>query len=510
MIEEEEKYDDFLESLKEEYSVQNESQDSFGKGILKANEEHKKTEQLINQRPISSYHNNNNKNKNLNKEDIINPSKQKPQSAHPISSNNSNSNKSKSISSKNEKECDKTFEEIITDLKNFIQKNHIKKTDFIENKNVFLSFDDFKSQLHSIHYMVPREYVRVLFNYNNEGVKDNYISIAKFMKYLYEESEEPSEVSYYSNISTSNKNDISTQKKRPFSSKNIGHNNNNIKKDKYEMEFLNQQFSIFNKDITDIIKNTGNKYYFPTSSSFKNRPTTGKSKISNSSSKINIENNSIIGSKKNTYILKNEEEKIPSDEQALKYLIEEKEKKKQKYNPKDIIKRRELEEKKENEKIRKQIEKRKNEFRNDCFEKCVEMNKISETLKLKKRYKIISKNDELYCVFKTIGRNKIGEMDIKNFDIEYRRLNKMYQQRDIKERYATQEIAPKKDMETIVKERQNEKNEKKKDIKEVLIEAVRLKTKLKNQLDNLKSKVKIDGKVVIEQLLKAGIELSNN
>jgi 16S rRNA G1207 methylase RsmC len=86
----------------------------------------------------------------------------------------------------------------------------------------------------------------------------------------------------------------------------------------------------------------------------------------------------------------------------------------------------------------------------------------------------------------------------------------MYQQRDIKERYAPQEIPPKKDMEIIVKERQNEKNEKKKDIKEVLIEAVRLKTKLKNQLDNLKSKVKIDEKIVIEQLLKAGIELSNN
>ena len=54
------------------------------------------------------------------------------------------------------------------------------------------------------------------------------------------------------------------------------------------------------------------------------------------------------------------------------------------------------------------------------------------------------------------------------------------------------------------------KMKKKKDIKEVLIEAVRLKTKLKNQLDNLKSKVKIDEKIVIEQLLKAGIELSNN
>ena len=48
---------------------------------------------------------------------------------------------------------------------------------------------------------------------------------------------------------------------------------------------------------------------------------------------------------------------------------------------------------------------------------------------------------------------------------------------------------------------------KKKDIKEVLIEAVKLKTKLRNQLDNLKSKVKIEQKVVIEQLLKAGIDI---
>ena len=51
------------------------------------------------------------------------------------------------------------------------------------------------------------------------------------------------------------------------------------------------------------------------------------------------------------------------------------------------------------------------------------------------------------------------------------------------------------------------KMKKKKDIKEVLIEAVKLKNKLKSQLDNLKSKVKIEEKVVIEQLLKAGIEI---
>ena len=162
---------------------------------------------------------------------------------------------------------------------------------------------------------------------------------------------------------------------------------------------------------------------------------------------------------------------------------------------------------KENEKIKRQFEKRRNDYKNEIFEKCVEMNKICETLKIEKRYKIISKHDELYCVFKKNKNDKkIGEMDIKNFEIEYRRLNKLYQQKDIKETYATIEQPPKKDMETLLKERQNEKNEKKKDIKEVLIEAVKLKTKLRNQLDNLKSKVKIEEKVVIEQLLKAGIE----
>ena len=148
---EEEKYDqDFIESINEDYSVQTSSQDSFGKGILKAYEEHKKIESKINQRPISSYQINNNNQKNINKEEI-NLSRQKPQSANLISSsNNSHSNKSKSVSSKKEKEYEKTFEEIITDLSNFIEKNNIKKKDFIDNENVFLSFEDFQSLLQSI------------------------------------------------------------------------------------------------------------------------------------------------------------------------------------------------------------------------------------------------------------------------------------------------------------------------------------------------------------------------
>ena len=525
MTEEEEKYDeDFYDLIKDDNSIQSNSQDSFAKGISKAYEEHKKTESKINHRPISSYQvNNNNVVNNLNKEDSI-KSKQKPQSAHPItSSNNSVNNKSESISSNNEKESDKNFDEIITDLRNFIKQKNIKKNDFIDNENIFLTYEDFKSLLQSIHYIIPKKYLKVLFNYKNEGTKDNYIYLSKFLKYLYDDINE-SEISN-SNISISNtsiksnnNHSLNKIKNRPYSSKQINKNNtiNNIGKNVYEMTYLNEQFSKFNKDIKDIIKLDGNKIYnysnnnsskiSKENNNFRKRPITGIPKSSNSS-KININSKPIILSKKNS--LKSINSKLKEEEDYIKQeLNKEEEQKKEKYNLKNIIEKRKLEAKKENEKIKRQFEKRRNDYKNEIFEKCVEMNKICETLKIEKRYKIISKHDELYCVFKKNKNDKkIGEMDIKNFEIEYRRLNKLYQQKDIKETYATNEQPPKKDMETLLKERQNEKNEKKKDIKEVLIEAVKLKTKLKNQLDNLKSKVKIEEKVVIEQLLKAGIEI---
>ena len=62
-------------------------------------------------------------------------------------------------------------------------------------------------------------------------------------------------------------------------------------------------------------------------------------------------------------------------------------------------------------------------------------------------------------------------------------------------------------MELILNERKKEKEEKYRQIKEVLIEAVRLKTKLKSQLDDLKSNIKIHEKVVLEHLMRAGMDI---
>ena len=368
--EEEEKYDeDFNDLINDDNSIQSNSQDSFAKGISKAYEEHKKTESKINHRPISSYQvNNNNVVNNLNKEDSI-KSKQKPQSAHPItSSNNSVNNKSKSISSKNEKEIesDKSFEEIITDLKNFIKQKNIKKSDFIDNENIFLTFEDFKTLLQSIHYIIPKQYAKVLFNYKNEGAKDNYIYVSKFLKYLYDDINE-SEISN-SNISMSDKSirssnsSLNNIKNRPYSSKQINKNNNinNTGKNVYEMAFLNEQFSKFNKDIRDIIKFDSNKIYNYSNNStkiskennnFRKRPITGMPKSTNSS-KINITSKPITLSKKNS--LKSINTKLKEEEDYLKKeLNKEEQEKKERNNMKNLMEKRKLEEKKENDKNKK-------------------------------------------------------------------------------------------------------------------------------------------------------------
>ena len=99
-------------------------------------------------------------------------------------------------------------------------------------------------------------------------------------------------------------------------------------------------------------------------------------------------------------------------------------------------------------------------------------------------------------------------INLKELIIEWRRLYKQYHQKENLERYKEIEDANKnKNVELILNERKKEKEEKHRQIKEVLIEAVRLKTKLKSQLDDLKSNIKIDEKVVLEHLMRAGMDI---
>ncbi len=61
-------------------------------------------------------------------------------------------------------------------------------------------------------FIIPKQYVKILFDYNNEGAKDNYISISKFVNKYYEESE-----SDKSNKSLNDKSNNTSLNERPNS-----------------------------------------------------------------------------------------------------------------------------------------------------------------------------------------------------------------------------------------------------------------------------------------------------
>ena len=190
------------ENDKEENSGDNVKEDtvnsnsSFDKDLQEKYEEHKKSETKIPHRPTSSYTANRNINQAKKEMDSMKEIKNKPQSAHTSKSNsNSKYSNRKDPQSKNSKTNDNNsksntsneigVKELLNDLNKFIYLHKIKKSDFIDNPDVFLNFDDFCDVFKQIHYTLSKKYIKMLFNYNNpEGASDNYILMSNFIKYL--------------------------------------------------------------------------------------------------------------------------------------------------------------------------------------------------------------------------------------------------------------------------------------------------------------------------------------
>ncbi len=156
--------------------------------------------------------------------------------------------------------------------------------------------------------------------------------------------------------------------------------------------------------------------------------------------------------------------------------------------------------------IRFQFDKRAKQFLKDCVYKCEECSRICNLLGINRTYSVAF-DEEMKCRIQEEEKDDIF-ISLKELVIEWRRLYKQYHQNEILEKYKEKEDVNKnKNVELILNERKKEKEEKHREIKEVLIEAVRLKTKLKSQLDDLKSNIKIDEKVVLEHLSRAGMEI---
>ena len=251
-------------------TVNSNSQDSFNKDLVKKYEEHKKSETKVPHRPISSYTANRNFNQ-ANKEEPVKQVKNKPQSAQATKSNNNSKNSNSKDQNKNneneENNNDIGIEEILKDLNNFLLSHKIKKSDFIDNPNVFLTFEDFIDVFKQIHYILPKKYLKVLFNYNNpEGAKENYVLMTNFIKNLnFYKIEGIGNDSDFSKIENSNL--ASSQIKSKHSNENNIDNktlteglDRKSNKSIYELKYINEQYNQFNKDIIDILKNSKNNY----------------------------------------------------------------------------------------------------------------------------------------------------------------------------------------------------------------------------------------------------------
>ena len=529
--------------LKSESNNSN-SQDSFNKDLQKKLEEYKKSEPRIPHRPISSYTSKRNFNQ-VNKEiDTIKKIPNKPQSAQTKSNNNSkNSNKKEQQSKSNtvnanennknsnnaSNEVDLTVEQVLQDLNNFLITHKIKKSDFLDNCGVFLNFEDFIDVFKQIHYTVNKKYLKMLFTYKNpDGAKDDYIHMKNFVNHL----------TFYkidgivsdSEFSKADSNTASNQSNSKFSQQNIlsktlseapdMRSNRSI----YEIKYINEQYNQFNKEIIEILRNSKRKTYenkyssgLPSKRSNQKKGL-GNSRISIESRTKKIDEEKTIKEKvpidmlqknKNIYNLNLDDnnEDIYND----MYIVDEEkttEQPRKKFDYSQILKNKEKEEEKDVMNMRLQFEKRDKNFLKDCVYKCEECNRICNLMGMNRTYSVAF-DEEMKCRIQEEGKED-DFITLKELIIEWRRLYKQYHQKENLERYKEiEDINKNKNVELILNERKKEKEEKHRQIKEVLIEAVRLKTKLKSQLDDLKSNIKIDEKVVLEHLMRAGMEIPN-
>jgi hypothetical protein len=532
------------EILKSESNNSN-SQDSFNKDLQKKLEEYKKSEPRIPHRPISSYTSKRNFNQ-VNKDiDTIKKVRNKPQSAQTKSNNNSkNSNKkdqqskSNTVNNVNENinnnnddsnENDLTVEQVLQDLNNFLITHKIKKSDFLDNCGVFLNFEDFVDVFKQIHYTVNKKYLKMLFNYKNpDGAKDDYIHMKNFVNYLtFYKIEGIVSDSEFSKVDS---NTASNQSNSKFSQQNILSKTlsevADMKSNKsiYEIKYINEQYNQFNKDIIEILKNSKKKPYETkynnalSSKRSNQKKNFGNSRISiesrtkkNDEEKLIKEKNPIDILQKNRNIYNINPEENNQEMYNNMYMVDEEknmEQPRKRLDYSQILKNKEKEEEKDAINLRLQFEKRDKNFLKDCVYKCEECNRICNLMGINRTFSVAF-DEEMKCRIQEDGKEDVF-ISLKELIIEWRRLYKKYHQNENLEMYKEiEDVNKNKNVELILNERKKEKEEKHRQIKEVLIEAVRLKTKLKSQLDDLKSNIKIDEKVVLEHLMRAGMEIPN-
>ena len=147
----------------------------------------------------------------------------------------------------------------------------------------------------------------------------------------------------------------------------------------------------------------------------------------------------------------------------------------------------------EDEMIKLTIDKREKEFQRDCVKKMVLANEYAEKLGIPKSYSAFNEEGDNTIICRVFSKTvkDYKDINLKQFLIEFKKLEKMINQQNEREKYKDtkdKEIYERKGEDFFKMDR----SDKHKIIKKILKESIQLKLQLKKQLKALRDKKLID------------------
>ena len=413
------------------------SSDSINKRMEEIYDQHKK-EEKTNQRPQSKYQRDQKQNENQDKEKEVGGY-----------------------------EVDE--KELINKINEHFNNRQITKKDFSENQNVFLPLDEFYELFKNIHLDLLTDEINYLFNNKNPNKDDGYIYFNTFLEnYNFEFYPGESTLINKSNTENFNRNESSNSN---YTSLLLS------KPDKITPAILNE-FTSFKNDILNIVEESKKTQVMK-----KKLPPIRKESAKRADSMKKIERPKREGTQRR---------KPQSANKSTKETRHQTQRKKINYL-KQTLERQRLEE----EMIRLTIDKRDKEFQRDCVKKMVLANEYAEKLGVPNSYSAYSEEGENTIICRVFSKTvqDYKDINLKQFLIEFKKLEKSINQQIEREKYKEKSVAKEVTYSSGNKEEdffRMDRNDKHKIIKKILKESIQLKLQLKKQLKALRDKKLID------------------
>ena len=353
--------------------------------------------------------------------------------------------------------------------------------------------DEFFELFKNFNLDLTKEEINFLFCNKNPNKDDGYIYFTTFLE-NYDFKFYPGESTLINKSNTDNMHE----------SNNSNYTSLLLTKPDKITPALKNEFNLFKNDILNIVEESKNvhrpkKRLAPlkneldlkkqnSKKSSQNRPSSRKEK------NIIIEKEKEPKENSKTQIFSNNKKKPQSAYKISTYSKEgmQSTQKKHKVNYlKQTLQRHQL----EDEMIRLTIDKRDKEFQRDCVKKMVLANEYAEKLGIQKSFSAYSEEGEPTIICRVFSKNvkEFKDINLKQFLIEFKKLEKLINQEKEREKYKNIE-----DKELIEKKSREEdffrmdRDEKHKIIKKILKESIQLKLQLKKQLKALRDKKLID------------------